>query len=97
VLTDPLNRFPYRNDDFLQRLVHGWLPALPQTLPEIAVALKDGSFFDREIKPIGWWGSFTDVGGYANMNREIVWRLHNYGYLPRIDIHDTRKQVGKDA
>ena len=66
------------------------------TIPSVAKSLKDFQYFwDKEIMPVSWWGPFTDAGGYANMNREIVFRLHNHHVLPRIDICPTAPQISQ--
>lgn len=40
-----------------------------------------------------WKGSFTDLGGYANMNREICMRLIQRGFSVKIDMLRTAPQV----
>jgi glycosyltransferase involved in cell wall biosynthesis len=41
-----------------------------------------------------WRGSFTDCGGYANMNREIAMRLFlHHGFRVKVDILPTAPQV----
>lgn len=40
-----------------------------------------------------WRGSFTDLGGYANMNREICLRLPFHGYKVKADVLATMSQV----
>ena len=66
------------------------------TCPKIAESLKNFEYFlERKIKPISWWGPFTDAGGYANMNREIVFRLHNHHVIPKVNICPTAPQVSQ--
>lgn len=50
-------------------------------------------FIDQDVIPVSWWGPFTDAGGYANMNREIILRLHNYYVIPKIQICPTAPQI----
>lgn len=40
-----------------------------------------------------WKGSYSDMGGYANMNREIVFRLQHHGIAAKIDMLRTAPQV----
>ncbi len=40
-----------------------------------------------------WRGSFLDLGGYANMNREICLRLPHHGLSVKIDVLPTGPQV----
>lgn len=66
----------------------------PRTCPSIIDSLKSFKYFtDQKIIPISWWGPFTDAGGYANMNREIILRLHNYHVLPKVQICPTAPQI----
>lgn len=60
-------------------------------------SLNDGSYFDKKIQKVGWWGCFTDAGGYANMNRSIVSRLHNYNIIPYIRMYKTPSQIESSA
>lgn len=85
--------FPYvlKNgsvSSFIDRLCR-----LPQTSWSVCQNMIDGSYFDQKIAKVGWWGCFTDAGGYANMNREIVRRLHNHRIVPYIRIFNTINQV----
>jgi glycosyltransferase involved in cell wall biosynthesis len=52
-------------------------------------------FFEKEILPVSWWGPFMDAGGYANMNREITFRLHNHHIIPKIEICPTAPQISQ--
>jgi len=64
------------------------------TQPDIAKSLKTLEYFwEKEIIPVSWWGPFTDAGGYANMNREILFRLHNYHIIAKADICPTAPQI----
>lgn len=47
----------------------------------------------QNSKRVIWKGSFTDLGGYANMNREICLRLQQHGYLVKVDPLRTRVEV----
>lgn len=51
---------------------------------------KKGSKNQRSVV---WRGSFTDLGGYANMNREIVLRLAHHGFSVKIEMLKTGLQV----
>jgi len=45
-------------------------------------------------KEVAWTGSYTDLGGYANLNREITLRLFlNHGFKVKINILPTAPQV----
>lgn len=44
-------------------------------------------------KAVLWKGSFTDLGGYANMNREICLRLGHHGWTVKADILRTGIQI----
>lgn len=44
-----------------------------------------------------WKGSFTDLGGYANMNREICMRLLQRGFNVKIDMLRTAPQVDEST
>jgi len=48
---------------------------------------------NKNLKPVIWKGSFTDLGGYANMNREIATRLVKHGFSIKADILKTVIQV----
>ncbi len=75
-------------ESFVDRLIR-----IPQTFNNISTSLLNGNYFDEKISKVGWWGSFTDAGGYANMNRQIVSRLHNYHIVPYIRMYPTIPQV----
>jgi len=64
------------------------------TLPNIVSDLKSFRYFsDGEIIPVTWGGPFTDAGGYANMNREIVFRLHNHHIIAKAEVWPTVPQI----
>jgi glycosyltransferase involved in cell wall biosynthesis len=68
------------------------------TKPYVSKKIKSFEYFaEKTIMPVSWWGPFTDAGGYANMNREIVFRLHNYHVIPKIDICPTAPQVSAQS
>ena len=70
----------------------------PRTLPFVSKSLRSLDYFtDQKIMPVSWWGPFTDAGGYANMNRELVFRLHNYHIVPKVEICPTAPQVSQLA
>lgn len=76
-----------------QSIINFWT-RLPYTLPKISSSLQNATYFqEKSIVPILWWGTFTDAGGYANMNRSIVARLHNYHILTKIEVAPTAPQV----
>jgi len=89
--------FPFKKNAALESLLFKTVPSLRQTLPETIEAINDNSYFGRNTIPVGWWGSFLDAGGYANMNREIVQRLHNYNIIPYVSIYPTISQVSPDT
>jgi len=68
------------------------------TQPQIATSLSNLDYFWEEpIRIVSWWGPFTDAGGYANMNREIVFRLHNHHIIPKVEVCPTAPQVSPHA
>jgi glycosyltransferase involved in cell wall biosynthesis len=78
-------------------LIKFWVNS-PYTNPYLKDSIKNFDYFiDNRIIPVSWWGPFTDAGGYANMNREIVFRLHNHYILPKIDICPTAPQISATA
>lgn len=66
---------------------------LQQTYPSIKKEIEESRYFDSRVMRVGWWGSFTDAGGYACMNRSIVTRLHNFHILPYIKMYPTISQI----
>lgn len=48
---------------------------------------------DINKKSVVWKGSFYDLGGYANMNREITLRLLQRGYAVKLDVLKTAQQA----
>ncbi len=79
-------------DSFLERI-----SSIPQTEPNIRNDLLTGEYFDNSCYQVGWWGCFTDAGGYANMNREITKRLHNYNVIPYVRVYKTIPQVEQSS
>lgn len=76
-------------------IVKLWMSS-PYTHPSIVPRLKDFQYFsDKSIIPVTWWGNFVDAGGYGNMNRSILFRLHNYHVLPRAEIMPTLPQISQ--
>ena len=74
-----------------------WTKSL-YTEPKIAKSLSNYQYFyDEKILPVSWWGPFTDAGGYANMNREIIFRLHNYHVIAKAEICPTAPQISSHA
>jgi len=88
---------PFKRSTALDGLLFRRFGEMHHTLSETKEALADNSWFKRRIDVVGWWGSFIDAGGYANMNREIVQRLHNYNILPYISIYPTLFQMDPET
>ncbi|MFA5312962.1 MAG: glycosyltransferase [Methanomassiliicoccales archaeon] len=66
----------------------------PYTDTSLLPSVENMSYFsDNKVIPVGWWGPFTDAGGYASMNREIVFRLHNHHVIARAEICPTAPQI----
>lgn len=66
----------------------------PFTKPEIASSMRTMRyFFDNRTFPVMWWGMFTNAGGYANMNRSIVYRLHNHHVIPKPEHVPSINQI----
>jgi glycosyltransferase involved in cell wall biosynthesis len=84
----------FRVDGNFHRLFEEMVPSIRQIDASTLEEMRDGRFFSS-AKPVGWWGSFLDAGGYANMNREIVSRLFCRGFVPIPDIYPTVAQVDK--
>jgi len=86
-------------DSFRQTL----LAAFPALNPAEIIIVADGnisgaagaSFPNSPItnRSVVWKGSFYDLGGYANMNREICFRLIQRGYQVKLDILKTAPQA----
>jgi len=88
-----LEKFPFNcvkssPSSFLDKIAR-----LPQTYQNIREDINANSYFDSKVTKVGWWGSFTDAGGYACMNRSIVTRLHNFHILPYIKMYPTIPQI----
>lgn len=88
---------PVKNNDALKQLIFRHFGKTRYTLPETVESLKDNSWFRRRMDTVGWWGSFLDAGGYANMNREIVQRLHNHNVIPYISVYPTITQMDPET
>lgn len=74
-------------------IVKMWVD-FPYTLPGIRSSLKNYQYFsDGLISPVIWSGPFMDAGGYANMNREISFRLHNHHILAKAEVWPTAPQI----
>ena len=66
----------------------------PYTHPDIIESLRNLKYFsENRIVPIAWWGNFIDAGGYGNMNRSFLFRLHNYHILAKADVIPTIPQI----
>lgn len=75
------------------------LSMFPQYVPSDIAIICDGNISQLRNRagsgpaPTGrsviWKGSFSDLGGYANMNREICLRLGHHGISVKVDILKT--------
>lgn len=76
----------------------------PLAEDEDILIFRDGVLTSADQKPRGknktqshkkviWKGSFTDLGGYANMNREIATRLLQHGFSVKVDPLRTRVEI----
>jgi glycosyltransferase involved in cell wall biosynthesis len=66
------------------------------TRPDVVKSLKNLEYFSQDtIIPIEWWGNFIDAGGYGNMNRSFLFRLHNYHILAKADVIATIPQISE--
>ena len=55
---------------------------------------EDASGSPKRLKDVVWRGSYSDLGGYAGMNREIVFRLATqHGFTVKIEVLPTGPQV----
>jgi len=88
---------PFKRNSSMEELLFKRFPKMRQTLPETNESIADNSYFKKRTEVVGWWGSFLDAGGYANMNREIVQRLHNHHIIPYISIFPTPPQVDPET
>jgi glycosyltransferase involved in cell wall biosynthesis len=91
------NNFPFKIGKGSVKGFSDMLHRLPHTDEVIRTSIEKGSYFSKEISPVEWWGSFTDAGGYANMNRSVVTRLHNHFIIPKISIYPTIKQIDNES
>jgi len=68
----------------------------PYTSPSVSKSLGNFEYFsEKKIMPVVWWGTFINAGGYANMNRSIVFRLHNYHIIPKIEVVPAITQISQ--
>lgn len=75
----------------------------PSIDPNDVIVICDGSMtslsgpVSQQTAPkshsVVWKGSFTDLGGYANMNRELTLRLGHHGLTVKADVLPTGPQV----
>lgn len=66
----------------------------PYTKSDIIQSLTNFKYFSEEkIIPLSWWGTFVDAGGYGNMNRSIIFRLHNYHLIAKAEILPSLPQI----
>jgi len=74
-------------------IIRLWIDS-PYTHADIVKSLRDFNFFsDNRIIPVRWGGTFVDAGGYGNMNRSIIFRLHNYHILAKAEIIPSLPQI----
>lgn len=70
----------------------------PYTDPCISKSLQSFDYFIKKpVMPVLWWGTFINAGGYANMNRSIVFRLHNYHIVAKTQVVPAITQVSQTA
>jgi len=68
----------------------------PYTDKPIVNSLKSFDYFlDQKTIPASWWGTFVDAGGYGNMNRSIVFRLHNHHVIAKSEIVPSLPQISQ--
>lgn len=91
-----------REDDFKATV----LGSFPEQRPDKLVIVVDGRIKGmaggaplgpreaRRGKSVVWKGSYSDAGGYALMNREIVTRLPHHGFQVKVEMLKTAPQVG---
>jgi glycosyltransferase involved in cell wall biosynthesis len=76
-------------------LIKLWINS-PFTRPDIVRSLNSLEYFSQDkILPVEWWGNFIDAGGYGNMNRSFLFRLHNYHILAKADVIPTIPQISE--
>jgi glycosyltransferase involved in cell wall biosynthesis len=79
------------------------LATFPDIAPGSILFYIDGELAGgaKEKKPnkpsVVWRGSYSDLGGYAGMNREITFRLLKRGFSVKLDILRTAPQVDSDT
>lgn len=88
------------NEDNFKKTV---LDNFPTANPEKLIIVVDGKIRSnsgptRQVRAKGgksviWRGSFTDLGGYANMNREIALRLQHHGFQVKAEVLKTGLQI----
>jgi glycosyltransferase involved in cell wall biosynthesis len=85
--------FPFRAKKHTGKSFLNMFKTMRHTSDETLLKINNGTYMSQGIQGAAWWGSFTDAGGYANMNRELTMRLHNHGIIPVVDIYPTIKQI----
>ena len=66
----------------------------PYTAPDIRLKLKKADYFiEKTTVPVSWWGTFINAGGYANMNRSILFRLHNHHVIGKAEVVPSIPQI----
>lgn len=75
--------FPNINPDDILLISDGAVAKMPFTSPRMPA----------NSKSVVWKGSFYDLGGYANMNREITFRLLQRGFSVKLDVLKTAQQA----
>lgn len=89
-------------EDCFRRTLASSFPAIdPADILIVAdgTVIGRGDGFERLTNPsksqkaVVWKGSFWDLGGYANMNREISLRLLQRGFSVKLDVLKTAQQA----
>lgn len=76
-------------------IVKLWINS-PYTSPAVAQKLHNFEYFsEKKIMPVWWWGTFINAGGYANMNRSLVFRMHNYHIIPKTEVVPAISQISQ--
>ena len=70
--------------------------SFPSLAANDVTLIRDGQIDGQEQankKAVVWQGSFSDLGGYAGLNREIAFRLIQRGYSVKLNVLRTAPQV----
>ena len=70
----------------------------PYSLPHISKSLDDFTYFQKEkTMPVSWCGFLLDPGGYGNVSRSIVFRLHNYHIVAKTETLPTPPRISTEG